>query len=821
MPFSVVEQFGHVPDIPDNIRSAVRQLVENGAPAPVRLLRNLACALRSAAGRTHVAILVDDAHFMDAASRSCLLYLARHLRPYGIAITLAFSRTASLVDGGYLEFLGLPDAWPAKAAPLSHEEVRVLLERGLGVRASESLTESVHRVGGGNPALVTALVRDLLSAGPVRTDTQVHIGESFRTAYLALLVRHPGLTRTVEAFAVLGEDATSARAARLLGQSFEDTEHHVVELEHAGLLENGGFRHPAVPGVVLGVLGTDLPVLHRRAASLLFAEGAHATAVARHLVAADEPPDPVGVRVLTHAWHQFLTTGQSDRALACLRLADRADLDERQRAKIVAALVSTWCALSPLGAEPEVRRLSAAARAGHADCHALRLLVIWFLWFGQWNRAREMTAILVGSCHPSHAHDEVRSFGILVDSLWPELLDAPDVRAYVRPDTVDTRTPAEEDSAPAVVDVRRFTGLDFASVLELMHHGELALADRLCQEQCDRVPEGELPARQALLTVLRARIRYHLGDVRAASECAASALALLPDHGWGVAVGAPLAVLVSSHTLMGCPEEAARYLERPVPDEMWESAFGPLYRVARGGYLLEIGRPHAALQDFLACAPSKLSDLVGWRAHAAEAYLALGEVERARRTAAEELAHDGRPSDFRGRALLVLASADGPDRRRGHLEEAERILRAAGNRVLLAQALARLSQEDLADGRTGIARARWSEALSLAVDGGFTHRIRQFTGPLDAAAPWAEPLAAEDGIPVVADPLTVAERRVASLAAAGRSNRQIATQLYITVSTVEQHLTRVYRKLSVRRRSELADPLRLASPLADRRSGRD
>ncbi|WP_394296930.1 helix-turn-helix domain-containing protein [Nocardiopsis chromatogenes] len=49
------------------------------------------------------------------------------------------------------------------------------------------------------------------------------------------------------------------------------------------------------------------------------------------------------------------------------------------------------------------------------------------------------------------------------------------------------------------------------------------------------------------------------------------------------------------------------------------------------------------------------------------------------------------------------------------------------------------------------------------------------------------------------------------MAAEGRSNRQIAKRFYITVSTVEQHLTRVYRKLSVEGRSELA---RLLGPFA-------
>lgn len=55
--------------------------------------------------------------------------------------------------------------------------------------------------------------------------------------------------------------------------------------------------------------------------------------------------------------------------------------------------------------------------------------------------------------------------------------------------------------------------------------------------------------------------------------------------------------------------------------------------------------------------------------------------------------------------------------------------------------------------------------------------------------------------------LTDSERRVASLAAMGYTNREIASRLYVTASTVEQHLTRVFRKLDVKRREELPDEL--------------
>jgi DNA-binding CsgD family transcriptional regulator len=56
--------------------------------------------------------------------------------------------------------------------------------------------------------------------------------------------------------------------------------------------------------------------------------------------------------------------------------------------------------------------------------------------------------------------------------------------------------------------------------------------------------------------------------------------------------------------------------------------------------------------------------------------------------------------------------------------------------------------------------------------------------------------------------LTETERRVAELVAAGRSNQGTADELFISARTVEANLTRIYRKLSVRSRTEVAARLR-------------
>jgi DNA-binding CsgD family transcriptional regulator len=53
--------------------------------------------------------------------------------------------------------------------------------------------------------------------------------------------------------------------------------------------------------------------------------------------------------------------------------------------------------------------------------------------------------------------------------------------------------------------------------------------------------------------------------------------------------------------------------------------------------------------------------------------------------------------------------------------------------------------------------------------------------------------------------LTATEQRVAELVGAGRSNQETADELFMSVKTVEANLTRIYRKLSVRSRTELAN----------------
>jgi DNA-binding CsgD family transcriptional regulator len=123
-----------------------------------------------------------------------------------------------------------------------------------------------------------------------------------------------------------------------------------------------------------------------------------------------------------------------------------------------------------------------------------------------------------------------------------------------------------------------------------------------------------------------------------------------------------------------------------------------------------------------------------------------------------------------------------------------------GSEALLerARALIGLGAALRRQGRRADARAFLRDGLELA---------QQCGAPRDAAGARAELRAAggraRGPMRTGVDALTPSEERIAGLAAAGRSNPEIAQDLFLTVKTVEMHLSSAYRKLDISSRAEL------------------
>jgi DNA-binding NarL/FixJ family response regulator len=192
------------------------------------------------------------------------------------------------------------------------------------------------------------------------------------------------------------------------------------------------------------------------------------------------------------------------------------------------------------------------------------------------------------------------------------------------------------------------------------------------------------------------------------------------------------------------------------------------------------------------------------RSGAALALLRLGERDRARELADAELADVrvlGTP-----RALGVAVRAAGLARGGADglelLGESVAALRCSRALLERAHSLAELGAALRRAGQRAAAREPLAEALDLAARCGARPLAARARDELKATG--ARPRRAwRTGV----EALTPSELRVARLAAGGRSNREIAHELYVTLKTIEGHLARAYAKLEIDGRGQLADAL--------------
>ena len=208
-----------------------------------------------------------------------------------------------------------------------------------------------------------------------------------------------------------------------------------------------------------------------------------------------------------------------------------------------------------------------------------------------------------------------------------------------------------------------------------------------------------------------------------------------------------------------------------------------------------------------------LDTLYEWRSEAAIAHAALGHSVEARqlaRTVVRTARGFGGPRAL-GVALRAAGLSEGGERGLGLLGEAVTVLERSQAPVELARALTDHGAALRRAGQRTEARAQLERGLDLAHHYGARRIAGQARAELIAAG--AKPR--RDAV-TGRDALTASELRVARLAAAGKTNREIAQELFITTKTASAHLSRVYRKLDVTRRDQLAEALVSETPTVGR-----
>ncbi|WP_158628604.1 LuxR C-terminal-related transcriptional regulator [Saccharopolyspora rhizosphaerae] len=734
-------------------------------------------------------LAVDDVHFADSASQRVLLYLRRRLASARLLLVLTeWDRPHLAREPLHAELVRQPDH-RIDLRPLSEAGAAQLIQdRGDRAATAFALT-------GGNPALLTALAEDGLGVGP-----------RFRRAVLDCLTRWgPDFLAVAEALAVLGDAATPPLVAELRSTSAPVVGPVLEALEAAGLLRDQRLRHPDV--VLESLDSEDAACLHTRAAELLHRRGAPAVEVARHLAAAGAVPGRWALRPLRHAAEQSVVD-DAELAVRCLELALKACEDERERVELSAALVRAAWRINPALADRHLGPL-----AGRSDLGWREAVPVVRLRFWQGDPAGELlraTRARAGAPHPRAAAELRIATEWIHGGLADHVPLAADGTSWQRTaHLLETwASGAPSDALRAAEHVLQSCAHDVlpeaasAAVLALDHTGHADRARHWCDVLTDQARRQGATTARALITAVRADMSWRRGDLIAAETQAQEAMRLLHPQSWGVLVGLPLSTAILANSALGRHDVAADLLTRPVPEQMAATTFGLHHLHALGRHALATGRTLAALDAVervatrMRGANAAMPTTLPWRSDLAQAYLLLGRRDEARQLVTEQLASASGGVRVRAIALRVLAACSGGHQRVSLLGEALPLLERCGDRLELARALADLSQAHSELGQLSNARLvlRKADQVAKACQAEvLPHRVRDDLGtrPPREVASTTTPLLSE------------AERKVAELAARGETNREIGRRLHITVSTVEQHLTRVYRKLDVRNRTEL------------------
>lgn len=816
-------------------------------PATTGALHALSTEMIRLSEQVPLLLCVDDIQFADSLSLHWILQLVRTLRSSRIALVVAECTSSRLVHPHlHAELLRQPNYRRVVLDGLSLTGVASVLAERLGPQTAMAVAESCHRISGGNPLLLRALMEDQGHAVTplLSPPCEPVVADAYADTVLSCLYRgRPPALALAQALAVLDEAETdSGLLARLLGEEGATVDECRSALEAAGLIDGARLRHPVARAAVLRSLSSPARrKLHRRAAELFYGDGAGALRIAPHLLAAEGGHPPWAAAVLKEAAQRHLAVDRTEDAHACLDAALAACQDDGEREELRAQLAATAWLLNPSLGARHFGDLASALRNGRLlDRHALTL-ARHLLWHGRFQEAVDAVE-RVGErgegpdADPATA-TEIRATRRLLSATSPPAV-ARAVRAASRGPSETAPVPSGGDprvlAAAALSDVlARGPGApgvaDAETALRDMRLGEstqawivcavtallfaerLEAADSWCENLLAEARVRRIPLWEAEFSSLLAGIRLRQGDPGTARRLAEAALAQVPAESWGVCLGGPLATLVQAAGETGDHKAAEAYLTVPVPDGMFSTRFGLYYLHARGRYHMETGRPDEALDDLTACAELMRGwgcdqpVLVPWRTESARAHLALGDTAAAQALAHEQLAMIGPDrTRTRGLTLRALAATGDAAERVALLTEAVDILRAAGDPLQTAAALADLGRAHLQAARPGRARPVLETAARLAGRCGALPLAAALAVELDALGPHGgRPAGDRVDQAAALDLLSDAERRVAALAVGGHTNKEISKGLCITVSTVEQHLTRVFRKLGVKARRDL------------------
>jgi DNA-binding CsgD family transcriptional regulator len=790
-------------------------------------------ALRALAADRPVLVAVDDVQWLDVASAGALSFALRRLGgdPIGLLVSQRVERQEPLALG--LDRALEPDRLTLlELGPLSFGAVQRLLYRSLASAPPRPVLSRLYELSGGNPFFAHELGR-----ARERGSIELERGGGLPVS-LEALVRDRIAALPAETRRALG--AAAALSVPTLTVVAAVAEVDLGPAVAAGIAELDGevvrFTHPLLRSAAyVGLAPGERAELHRRLAEVVEDEEERAW----QLALACERPDSVVARRLedaaAHAYARGATVAAAELAARALALTPSGEASTRQertlqaaqyqfeagesraarellerlvastpgarlRARAVARLarMSNYIAGPALAAEryrqalaeaggdlalrAEIeeglawslallrQELHAAEAHAHAAfelaqalgdssraCEALTARAVAGFYLGKGEPMTLMGPALAleqAAAHLPVSRQPRWAFGALL--MLADELDA------ARDNLELARRRAEERGEDAFLPLT-LSRLSYCAWLA----GDWGRARELALEGYEAALRTEQPSQRAIVLAARAVIEAHLGDVDSARAAAGGCLALA-DQASGVGQSAANGAIGVLEFSLGNAAQASRDL-KPMLGGALPAGIGEPDEIRFGPYAVEAFITLGQVEDAagwvthlqrLARAPHSPS--LGAALERCRGLLALarGDSDAALHLLEQALAmHDRIPIPFeRARTLLALGSAQ------------RRAKQRAAARQSLEQALAVFER---------LGARLWSERTrgELARMGGRT------------PAP---------------DALSATEQRVAALVATGRTNPEVAAELFLTVHTVEKALTRIYAKLGIRSRTELA-----------------
>ena len=790
-------------------------------------------ALELLAGQQQCLMLIDDAHWLDVPTAQALEYALRRAGAPGL-MAVFVRRTAGGLPGGLGSLLSALSAVEVRLGPLGLAELGEVLAGDRGVPPADRALRVLHHSAQGNPLFALELAR----AGrdrplPDGDDAPVPVPVALSGLLRDRMGELSGVARDVLLLVAAAGRLHAADLPGLAGP--QGAQDGLEEAVAAGVLRHDPdgslrFAHPLLAGLIYG----DAPPARRRQAhAKLAAQAEDPEPRARHLAASLTIPDGDAAAQIADAARVAAARGASHSAAELAARARQLTPGTDPQLAWERGLTAAQLYIAAGDAARGRKLLGQLAGTAPAPLHQARALLALNDALGQdvteGRTLAEQALALAGTDEgvAAHAHAQLGLVLHIAGDLPradQELLRAADLarRAGNRH--------AELSALGYLVILRAVAGM--SGVAQLLAAHERAAAGT-------SAAQGYLhPATSAGLISL-----FH-DDPAGARASFLTAIAEAERAGDYSAAAAPLLHLVEAETRLGDLTAATTRAAQFQRLESFDDGVS-LYAVA----LVAAYRGDAATTADAATRGAKLARSQDDIIFTTQNLCVLGflEVSRSQFAAAIAPLREARaltrrmgvrePSVYQWHAEHVEASLA-----TGNLAEAAEITSELHE---LARALDRPSLQALAERCAALVQAAqgqadqalsaltastarnaelpFQHARSLLALGTIARRARRKAVARDAltsaqaiftgmgCALWSERTAAElsrVGLRAAPATLTVTELRIAELVAGGRTNREVAAELFLSVKTVEANLSRIYHKLHVTSRTQLARHLR-------------